>query len=226
MRLNFKKGLEMELHNSIWQDYIKALFDTFPQLKITEEWARWENKDAKLVANIRTGKHFLKAREAHITDPKSDIYNTILYPKTEHPATDTRNLPCFGMDLMKFSDRKVIIVFDFQHPVEKYLFSVDGLPEDDGKYRFFEMGNHFSKNIFVRYCKPEEVNVYLSEFKDYLAKYKEMIEENKPKGTDTRVYSNFDTYMTELDPVRGYLKNKFGEEKSESFVDDFLFSYK
>ncbi len=92
MRLNFKKGLEMELHNSIWQDYIKALFDTFPQLKITEEWARWENKDAKLVANIRTGKHFIKAREAHITDPKSDIYNTILYPKTEHPASDTRNL--------------------------------------------------------------------------------------------------------------------------------------
>ena len=25
---------------TIWQDYIDALFDTFPQLKITEEWAR------------------------------------------------------------------------------------------------------------------------------------------------------------------------------------------
>ena len=49
---------------------------------------------------------------------------------------------------------------------------------------------------------------------------------NKPVGNDTTVYSDFDTYMTELDPVRGYLKNKFGEEKSESFVNDFLFSYK
>ena len=205
---------------TIWQDYIDALFDAFPQLKITEEWARWENKDAKLIANIRTGKHFLKAREAHITDPNADIYNTILYPKTG------ADLPCFGMDLMKFSDRKVIIVFDFQHPREKYLFSVDGLPKDDGKYRFFEMGNHFSENIFVRYCKPEEVNAYLSEFKQYLAKYKEMIDNNKPVGEDTTVYSDFDTYMTKLDPVRGYLKNKFGEEKSESFVNDFLFSYK
>ena len=139
---------------TIWQDYIDALFDAFPQLKVTEEWARWENKDAELIANIRTGKHFLKAREAHITDPNSDIYNTILYPKTG------ADLPCFGMDLMKFNDRKVIIVFDFQHPREKYLFSVDGLPKDDGKYRFFEMGNHFSENIFVRYCKPEEVNAY------------------------------------------------------------------
>ena len=205
---------------TIWQDYIDALFDTFPQLEITHRWARWAEKDARLAANIRTGKHFLKAREAHIVDPNADIYNTILYPKTG------ADLPCFGMDLMKFSDKKVIIVFDFQHPREKYLFSVDGLPKDDGKYRFFEMGNHFSENIFVRYCKPEEVNAYLSEFKQYLAKYKEMIDNNKPVGEDTTVYSDFDTYMTKLDPVRGYLKNKFGEEKSESFVNDFLFSYK
>ena len=205
---------------TIWQDYIDALFDTFPQLEITERWARWAEKDARLAANVRTGKHFLKAREAHIVDPNADIYNTILYPKTG------ADLPCFGMDLMKFTDKKVIIVFDFQHPREKYLFSVDGLPKDDGKYRFFEMGNHFSENIFVRYCKPEEVNAYLSEFKQYLAKYKEMIDNNKPVGEDTTAYSDFDTYMTKLDPVRGYLKTKFGEEKSESFVNDFLFSYK
>ena len=212
---------------TIWQNYIDALFETFPQLEITEKWARWDGGkvtmdggDTKLVANIRTGNHFLKAREAHITDPNSDIYNTILYPKTG------ADLPCFGMDLMKFSDKKVILVFDFQHPREKYLFSVDGLPEDDGKYRFFEMGNHFSKNIFVRYCKPDEVDQYLDTFKLYLKKYKEMVEENNPVGEDTTVYSDFDTYMTELDPVRGYMKNKFGEDRSESFVNDFLFSYK
>ena len=136
------------------------------------------------------------------------------------------NLPCFGMDLMKFTDKKVIIVFDFQHPVENYLYSVDSLPKDDGKYRFFEMGNHFSENIFVRYCKPEEVNDYLSMFKTYLIWYKHIIDENKPVGEDTTFYSDFDTYMTKLDPVRGYLKTKFGADKSESFVNDFLFSYK
>ena len=205
---------------TIWQDYIDALFDTFPQLEITHRWARWAEKDARLAANIRTGKHFLKAREAHIVDPNSDIYNTILYPKTG------ADLPCFGMDLMKFSDRKVIIVFDFQHPREKYLFSVDGLPEDDGKYRFFEMGNHFSENIFVRYCTPDTVNTYLPTFKYYLSKYREMIDDTKPEGEDTTVYHDFDTYMTELDPVRGYLTAKFGKDKSESFVDNFLFSYK
>jgi len=205
---------------TIWKNYIDALFDTFPQLEVTEEWARWENKGANLIANVRTGEHFIKAREALITDPNADIYNTILYPKTG------ANLPCFGMDLMKFTDKKVIIVFDFQHPVENYLYSVDSLPKDDGKYRFFEMGNHFSENIFVRYCKPEEVDDYLSMFKTYLIWYKHIIDENKPVGKDTTFYSDFDTYMTKLDPVRGYLKTKFGADKSESFVNDFLFSYK
>ncbi len=205
---------------SIWINYINALYDAFPDFNVVEEWARWEAKDATLKADILVAPHFLKAREAHIKDKRSDIYNNILYPKTG------ADLPCFGMDLMKFSEKKVIIVFDFQHPREKYLFSVDGLPKDDGKYRFFEMGNHFSENIFVRYCEPDNVDEHLPMFKEYLRKYKEMIEDNKPMGLDTTVYYDFDTYMTELDPVRGYLKAKFGEDKSESFVDNFLFSYK
>ena len=147
---------------TIWKKYIAALEETFPDLKVGEQWAEWEGKDAHLIANRRYGKNFIKAREAHITDPRSDIYNTILYPKTG------ADLPCFGMDLMKFSEKKVILVFDFQHPREKYLFSVDGLPKDDGKYRFFEMGNHFSENIFVRYCKHDEVDEHIPMFKQYL----------------------------------------------------------
>ena len=204
---------------TIWKNYIDALEETFPDLKVGEQWAEWKGKDAHLIANNRYGKNFIKAREAHITDPRSDIYNTILYPKTG------ADLPCFGMDLMKFSEKKVILVFDFQHPREKYLFSVDGLPKDDGKYRFFEMGNHFSENIVVRYCKPDEVDEHLPMFKQYLTEYKKMVELSNPQGEDTTVYADFDKYMTELDPVRGYLKGKFGEEKSESFVNDFLFTY-
>ena len=208
------------MQETLWKGYVEALYKTFPELEVKEEWARWEAKGATLKADIRSGGHFLKAREALITDPRSDIYNTILYPKTG------ANLPCFGMDLMKFSEKKVIIVFDFQHPVENYLFSVDTLPKDTGEYRFFEMGNHFSENIFVRYCTPDSVNTYLPTFKYYLSKYREMIDDTKPEGEDTTVYHDFDTYMTELDPVRGYLTTKFGKDKSESFVDDFLFSYK
>ena len=169
---------------TLWQKYKDALFETFPDLVVKETWADWESKDATLHADIRVGKHFLKAREAQINDPRSDIYNTILYPKTG------ADLPCFGMDLMKFSEKKVIIVFDFQHPRENYLYSVDSLPKDDGKYRFFEMGNHFSENIFVRYCKPDEVNDYLPMFKTYLIWYKHIIDEANPTGLDTTVYKD------------------------------------
>ena len=71
----------------------------------------------------------------------------------------------------------------------------------------------------------EEVNVYLSTFKQYLTKYKDMLECQKPTGTDINEYKDFDAYMTRLDPVGGYLKGKFGKEKAESLVNDFLFEY-
>jgi hypothetical protein len=129
------------------------------------------------------------------------------------------------MDLMAFNEKRVIVVFDFQHPVENYLLSFDDLPKAEKDYRFFEMGNHFSENIFVRYCKMEEVNVYLSTFKQYLTKFKDMLELEKPTGNNTSEYKDFDAYMTRLDPVGGYLKGKFGQEKADSLVNDFLFEY-
>ncbi len=129
------------------------------------------------------------------------------------------------MDLMGFTEKRVIIVFDFQHPVEKYLFSVEGLPKAEKEYRFFEMGNHFSENIFVRYTTFDKVDEHLDMFKQYLTKYKEMVELERPSGTDTSTYKDFDAYMTKLDPVGGYLKGKFGQEKAESLVNNFLFCY-
>ena len=48
---------------------------------------------------------------------------------------------------------------------------------------------------------------------------------DRPTGTDTSVYKDFDAYMTKLDPVGGYLAAKFGKEKADSLVNDFLFEY-
>jgi hypothetical protein len=130
------------------------------------------------------------------------------------------------MDLMGFFDKKVIIVFDFQHPVENYLFSHPDLPKAEGTFRFFEPGNHFSENVFVRKCTMSEVNDYLDDFAAYLQAYKEMLESKKPNGFDTdETYRDFDTYMKKLDPVSGYLSSKFGKEKAEQLVNDFLFCY-
>ena len=204
---------------NLWKNYKSLLFETFPDLKVKETWAEWEGKGTNLTARIFTNPYFIKSREVDIWSDKSSIYNTIIYPQTGS------NLPCFGMDLMGFTEKRVIIVFDFQHPVEKYLFSVDELPKAEKDYRFFEMGNHFSENIFVRYTTFDKVDEHLDMFAQYLTKYKEMVELEKPSGTDTSTYKDFDAYMTKLDPVGGYLAGKFGKEKAESLVNNFLFCY-
>ena len=204
---------------NLWQNYKKVLFNTF-DLEPDATSMEWEGKrNTSLKAIEYRHKYFLKAREVEIYNEKSSIYNNILYPKTGS------NLPCFGMDLMGFAEYKVIIVFDFQHPTENYMFSHPDLPVATEDYRFFEKGNHFSENIFVRYCKPDEVDEHLDMFIKYLTKYKNMVEYEKPTGTDTSEYKDFDAYMTRLDPVSGFLKGKFGKEKAESLVNDFLFEY-
>ena len=202
----------------LWDQYKDVLHETISLLD-DEVWGEWESKGMSLQAKTYSHPNLIKSREVEIWSDKCCIYNNILYPKTGS------NLPCFGMDLMGFNEKKVIIVFDFQHPVEKYLFSVDGLPKAEKDYRFFEKGNHFSENIFVRYCKMEEVNAYLSMFKEYLTKYKDMLELEKPTGNDTSFYEDFDAYMTRLDPVSGFLTGKFCKEKAESLVNEFLFTY-
>ena len=205
---------------NLWKKYKDVLHETFPLHNgAGSVWAQWESKGTSLTAKTYTTPLIIKSREVEIWSDKSCIYNNIIYPKTGS------NLPCFGMDLMAFNEKRVIIVFDFQHPVEKYLFSVEGLPKADKEYRFFEMGNHFSENIYVRYTTFDKVDEHLEMFTNYLTKYKDMLELEKPTGVDTSVYKDFDAYMTKLDPVGGYLTGKFGKEKAESLVNDFLFCY-
>ena len=122
-------------------------------------------------------------------------------------------------------EKKVIIVFDFQHPVEKLLFSLPTLPKAEKDYRFFEMGNHFSENIFVRYCTFDEVDQYLPDFRKYLETYRSMIDEAQPTGEDTSFYKDFDTYMKKLDPILGYMSSRFGADNANRMMNEFFFPY-
>ena len=205
---------------NLWENYKAALHESISLHNgVGSVWANWEGKGTHLLAKTYTDQYLIKSREVEIWSDKSCIYNNILYPKTGS------NLPCFGMDLMAFSEKKVIIVFDFQHPTENLLFGVEGLPKGRGDYRFFEPGNHFSENIYIQYCKMDEVDDHLDIFKKYLTVYVDMLDFKRPTGNDTSVYKDFDAYMTKLDPVGGYLAGKFGKEKAESLVNDFLFTY-
>lgn len=203
----------------LWKNYKKVLFETFPELKLDKVWNHWEGK-MTMDGNIYRGGYFLRTREALVRNDKTDIYNHVLYPLTG------KNTPCFGIDLMGFFENKVIIVFDFQHPVENYMFSVgDKLPKANETYRFFEMGNHFSEHIYVRKCNMSEVDNYLHDFKSYLNVYKEIVYSDAPFGYNTLQYADFDEYMRRLDPISGFMKSTYDEAKAHSFVNDFLFVY-
>ena len=206
---------------NLWKNYKTVVSDVFPDIEFVERHAEWtSDKGVNLTADLYKGDHIIKSRQIEIWDDKScSIHNNIIYPKTGS------NLPCFGMDLMGMSDKRVVIVFDFQHPVEKYLFYTPELPKVEGTYRFFEAGNHFSDNLVVRYCKPDEVDQYLPLFEKYMRFYKNMLDENQPTGNDTSEYVDFDTYMIRLDPISGYLANRFGKEKSQNLIKEFFFSY-
>ena len=206
---------------NLWKNYKTVVSDVFPDIEFVERHAEWtSDKGVNLTADLYKGDHIIKSRQIEIWDDKScSIHNNIIYPKTGS------NLPCFGMDLMGMSDKRVVIVFDFQHPVEKYLFYTPELPKSEGTYRFFEAGNHFSDNILVRYCKPDEVDEYLPLFEKYLRFYKNMLDETQPTGTDTSEYIDFDKYMIRLDPISGYLSNRFGKEEAHTLIKEFFFSY-
>ena len=204
---------------NLWQSYKSVLFSTFPEMYRTLRWGYWKSADTTLCAQLYNHPQFIKSREVEIWNEKSCIYNNIIYPKTGS------NLPCFGMDLMGFFDKKVIIVFDFQHPVENHSFSVVGLPKPKGEIRFFEPGNHFSEHLYIAYCTMSEVDEHLEMFEKYLTIYSDMVECKQPTGMDTSVYKDFDAYMTKLDPVGGYLANKFGKDNAERLVNEFLFNY-
>ena len=203
---------------NLWGNYKEVLHDTL-DLQFAHPWADWEAKGTVLSAKVYKHDYIIKSRVVEIWNEKSSIYNNIIYPKTGS------NLPCFGMDLMGFFEKKVIIVFDFQHPVEGHVFSVDGLPKAERDYRFFEMGNHFSENIFVRYCTFDEVDQYLPEFREYLETYRKMVDEAQPTGEDLGFYQDFDIYMKKLDPILGYLSSRFGADNADRMMNQFFFPY-
>ena len=90
-------------------------------MKFERSWANWEGKGTTLNAMEHAHPYLLKSRQVDISNGKhTDIFNCIAYPKTGS------NLPCFGMDLMAFNEKRVILVFDFQHPKENYPYRVEG----------------------------------------------------------------------------------------------------
>jgi hypothetical protein len=207
-----------------WEKYHNILVNTLN----LEEKQRSETigKDSKLESFIFGGEHILKSRITNISKGVTSIYNNIVYPKTG------KNLPCLGMDLMAFFEKKVILTLDFQHPKENYDFDHETVREMMGEYldntkeiRFFQPGNHFSRYVFVRKCTMDEVDQFLPDFEKYVKTYAKLLNDAQPTEEDTNEFVDFDNYMLNLDPVSGYMQSNFGKEFAEKYVNEFLFEY-
>ena len=207
-----------------WGKYHKILFD---YLDIEEKYYnRHIHNDITLDSILYEVEYIKKARVTDISQGVSSIYNNIIYPKTG------KNLPCLGMDLMAFFQNKVIITFDFQHPLEYYDFDHEIVKENMGEYagntkeiRFFEPGNHFSRYVFVRKCHMDQIEDYLPDFEKYVSTYAKLLENAKPTEENVTEFSDFDKYMLKLDPVSGYMSSNFGKEFGEKYTNEFLFEY-
>ena len=207
-----------------WDNYHDILFK---YLDLKETYSSVHNhKDIRLDSTLYSGEYITKSRVTYVNHGISSIYNNIIYPKTGS------NLPCFGMDLMAFFEKKVIITFDFQHPREHYDFDHEIVREHMSEYegntkeiRFFEPGNHFSRYVFVRKCHMDEVEQFLPDFEKYVSTYAKLLEYTKPTGNNLAEFGLFDKYMLELDPVSGYMDSTFGKEFGHKYVYDFLFEY-
>ena len=146
----------------MWKEYTDYLYETL-KFEVVDVGHALGKNDAILGSALYSGEHILKSRATIIEDGETSIYNNIVYPKTG------QNLPCLGMDFMHFFDKKVIVVFDFQHPTPHFDWCnpfmtchlgemLDNSPKD---IRFFEPGNHFSRYIYVRKCTVDEIPNHL-----------------------------------------------------------------
>ena len=207
-----------------WGDYQSVLFE---HLNLTQTFYKHHvENNTNIHSKLYSSDTILKSRETYIDTGKSFIYNNIIYPKTGS------NLPCLGIDLMAFMEKKVIIVFDFQHPKDHYEYHHSILDDNMSEYlditkdiRFFEAGNHFSRYVYVKKCTMSEVSNYLTDFSQYVRVFAELLDHHRPTGSDESEYCVFDQYMLQLDPVSGFMESNFGKEFAEHYVHDFLFPY-
>ena len=207
-----------------WQKYHDILLKHLDLNQVYKE--EHSHKDCVLESFLYEGEYITKSRITNITKGVSSIYNNIIYPKTG------KNLPCLGMDLMAFFEKKVILTLDFQHPKENYDFDHPTVKEMMGEYldntkdiRFFQVGNHFSRYVFVRKCNMDEIDQFLPDFEKYVVTYAKLLEDAKPEDKNTEEFVDFDNYMLKLDPVSGYMQSNLGKDFAEKYVKEFLFEY-
>jgi hypothetical protein len=162
---------------------------------------------------------------------KTQVFNSLWYPRT--------NLPVLGIDLLQFHGKKHLAVVDFQplhqeeHHHDPYHHLIKPIqaqyPSLQGKMsaRFYDETKFFSQHmLFARFDKLKVVSEELMPaFQQYVQTHVcDLVKTTPPSPTPWERHAAYDAYSAERDPATAMFEKMFGNEWSDAYVHEFLFS--
>lgn len=138
--------------------------------------------------------------------------------------------PIFGTEYLKIGDRKYFGAIDF-HPTpnsEDYLKFLKMFPNKTiDNSCFYDLEYFFSPKLWLHKRKEDFYNEYQIMVKCFLHQYQKcLLSSQKVTQSNQNSQIQYNEHMTTNDPAFGILKSYFGEQFSEEYLHNFLFSNK
>ena len=226
-----------------WQlDFMKTHLTNLRSLPVTNldgtmDFSIKENREkkARIVNLCFASDEYRKIRMTYYdAGHKTQVFNSLWYPRA--------NLPVLGIDLLQFHGKKHLAVVDFQplhseehHHDQPYHHLMEPIqsnyPSLQGKMsaRFYDETQFFSKHML--FSRFDEEHIVESELMPAFQQYVEahVCDLVQPNGRDDnktpwKRHAAYDKYSAERDPATAMFESMFGEEWSDPYVHEFLFS--
>ena len=210
------------------------------EVKISSEFEEHHNKDSKYIIKnwLFESPYFRKWRITKLDGgDKLQVFNTVAYPNFKS------ELPILGADILWFgTSQKLLAIFDYQPLVQeekylqKYCSSLKIIKKkytvfDDNKMKnIYDSKKYFSPWVMI--CKGNKLNldeeldsIFCLFVRDYLRMNKLNINNQFLNLEQIKNYQiDYDKYSAEKDPADKLFKTFFGENWTENFINNFLFT--
>ena len=212
----------------------------FKKVQILDEFKEYQNKDSKYKINnwLFKSSKFRKWRVTKLDGgEKLQVFNTVAYP------TFDNELPILGVDILWFgSTQKLLAVLDYQPLIQednylkKYCQRLDAI-----KKNYLDFANTKMKNIYdskkyfspwVIICRGTEFNmrsdlsmlfsIFLQEYLNMNFLNTKNLFLNSKEIKEKHI--EYDIYNSERDPAEKLFKTFFGQEWTDNFVRNYLFT--
>jgi len=211
------------------------------QLNISDEFKECKSQDKNyLIKNwLYETSSFRKWRITKLDGGnKIQVFNTVAYPIFNCEQ------PILGIDILWFGNsQKLLTVFDYQPLIQdreylnRYCSRLNFIKNKYSKFNNTKMKNIYDSNKYfspwVIICRGDKSNldrdlndIFYLFLEEYL-KINAMFSENKFLNTQEIKSKQFDydKYSSDKDPADKLFKKFFGEEWTENFINNFLFTF-